>query len=136
MPRPPRHATAVGWLLPLLLITSCSGSGDDQSSPQALTVTLYKDLHAGEFAKVCALALPALLQRFTATGSDCQTYLGKKYDPTARAGFANVKVDAKAVQVNGDTAVVPESAVTFGGQPSSDGDTKLALRDGKWFVAG
>jgi len=133
MPRPV-HTIAV-LSLPLLL-AACSGGGGTQSSPQSLTAAVYDDFHAGEFSKACALVLPAALQRFTATGGDCQTYLGKKYDPTARAEFADVKVDAKAIQVNGDTAVVPESAVTFGGHPSSDGDTKLALRDGKWFVAG
>ncbi len=135
MPRPAR--TAAVLLPPLLLAAACSGGGDgSQSSPQALTRAVYEDLHAGQFAKACALVLPASLQRFTATGGDCQTYLGKKYDPTARAAFADVKVDAKAIQVNGDTAVVPESAVTFGGHPSSDGDTKVELRDGKWFVTG
>ncbi len=132
----PRHArTTVVLSLPLLL-TACSGGGGAQSSPQSLTAAVYDDVHAGEFSKACALVLPAALQRFTATGGDCQSYLGKKYDPTARAAFADVKVDAKAIQVNGDTAVVPESAVTFGGHPSSDGDTKVALQDGKWFVTG
>ncbi len=133
MPRPTR--TAAVLTLPLLL-TACSGGGGTQSSPQSLTTAVYDDLHAGEFGKACALVLPASLQRFTATGGDCQSYLGKKYDPTARAAFADVKIDAKAIQVNGDTAVVPESAVTFGGHPSSDGDTKVALQDGKWFVTG
>ncbi len=132
----PRHARTVAVLSIPLLLTACSGGGGTQSSPQSLTTAVYDDVHAGEFAKACALVLPAALQRFTASGGDCQTYLGKKYDPTARAGFADVKVDAKAVQVNGDTAVVPESAVTFGGHPSSDGDTKVALQDGKWFVTG
>lgn len=132
MPRPTRTAAV---LTLSLLLTACSGGGT-QSSPQSLTAAVYDDVHAGEFGKACALVLPASLQQFTATGGDCQSYLGKKYDPTARAGFADVKVDAKAIQVNGDTAVVPESAVTFGGHPSSDGDTKVALQDGKWFVTG
>ncbi len=132
----PRHARTAAVLTLPLLLTACSGGGGTQSSPQSLTAAVYDDVHAGEFSKACALVLPAALQRFTATGGDCQTYLGKKYDPTARAAFADVKVDAKAIQVNGDTAVVPESAVTFGGHPSSDGDTKVALQDGKWFVTG
>ena len=134
------HARTAAVLTFPLLLASCSGGGnsrtDDRSSPQALTVTVYDDLHAGEFAKVCGLLLPEAAKRIRDTGADCQTYLAKKYDTTARAAFARVKVDAKAIQVNGDTAVVPESAVTFDGRPSSDGGTKVALRDGKWFVAG
>jgi hypothetical protein len=133
MPRPAR--TVAVLTLPLLL-TACSGGGGAQSSPQSLTAAVYDDVHAGEFGKACALVLPAAMARFTAAGTDCQSFFAKQYDPGKRAGLADVKVDAKAVQVNGDTAVVPESAVTFGGRPSSDGDTKLALRDGKWFVAG
>jgi len=97
---------------------------------------VYDDVHSRDFAKVCGLLLPEALKRITDTGVECQSFLAKHYDPKARAGFADVKVDAKAIQVNGDTAVVPESAVTFGGRPSSDGDTKVALRDGKWSVAG
>ncbi len=132
----PRHARTVAVLTLPLLLAACSGGGGTQSSPQSLTAAVYDDVHAGDFGKVCGLLLPEALKRITDTGVDCQTYLAKHYDSKARAGFADVKVDAKAIQVNGDTAVVPESAVTFGGHPSSDGDTKLALHDGKWFVTG
>ena len=128
----PSHARTAGVLSLPLLLTACSGGGGTQSSPQSLTVAVYDDVHAGEFSKVCGLLLPEALKRITDTGVDCQRYLTKHYDPTARAGFA----DVKAIQVNGDTTVVPESAVTFGGQPSNDGDTKVALQDGKWSVAG
>ena len=121
--------------LPVLL-AACSGSGGGaQSTPQSLAAAVYDDLHAGEFAKICDLVLPDARHRFADAGTDCQTYFGKKYNPSVRAGFADVKVDAKAVQVNGDTAVVPESALTFSGHPSSDGDVTVALRDGKWFVS-
>ena len=133
----PRHARTAAVLSLPLLLTACSGGGaGTQSSPQSLTTAVYDDVHSGEFSKVCALVLPEARHLFTDSGTDCQSFLAKHYDPTARAGLADVKVDAKAIQVNGDTAVVPESAVTFGGHPSSDGDTKVALQDGKWFVAG
>ena len=135
----PRHARHAAVLLVPLLAAACSGSGDggaDRSSPQALTVTVYDDIHAGSFGKLCGLLLPEALKRITDTGVDCQTYLAKHYDATARAGFADPKVDKAAITVNGDTAVVPESAVTFGGKPSHDGDTKVALKGGKWSVAG
>jgi len=132
----PRHARTVAVLSLPLLLTACSGGGGTQSSPQSVTAAVYEDVHAGEFAKVCGLVLPASMARFTAAGTDCQSFFAKQYDPGRRAGLKDVKVDAKAIQVNGDTAVVPESAVTFGGHPSSDGDTKVALQDGKWFVTG
>ncbi len=135
MPRPLRHGTTIVLLLPLLLTASCSGSGDDQSSPQSLTAAVYKDLHAGHFQKACALVSPAALKRITDTGSDCASYIADHVDGAKRASYIDVKVDAKAIQVNGDTAVVPESAVTFGGQPSSDGDDKVILLNGKWFAA-
>lgn len=132
----PRHTRTVAALTLPLLLTACSGGGGIQSSPQSVTAAVYDDLHAGEFSKACALVLPTTMARFTAAGTDCQSFFAKQYDPGKRAALKDVKVDAKAIEVNGDTAVIPESAVTFGGHPSSDGDTKVALQDGKWFVTG
>lgn len=138
MPRKTRYAAV---LLAPLLATACSGSsggsgGGDRSSPEALTATVYRDLEAGLFGKVCGLFLPEALKCVTDTGVDCQTFLAKHYDPAARARFKDVKVDAGAVRVNGDTAVVPESAVTSGGRPSHDGDTKVAKTGSEWSIAG
>lgn len=134
-----RHRPVAVLLVPLLAAACSGGSGSsggaDRSSPQALTVTIYEDIHTGAFGKLCGLFLPEALKRITDTGVDCQTFLARHYDKTARAAFAGVKVDKNAIRVNGDTAVVPESAVTFGGHPSRDGDTKMTLTDGKWSVA-
>ena len=142
----PRHAlTATAALLVPLLAVACSGSsgsgasgsgGDDRSTPAGLTTTLYRHLAAGEFEKVCGLFGPVALKRITDTGADCQTFLAKHHDQAARAGLRDVKGDAGAIRVNGDTAVVPESAVTFGGQPSHDGDTQESKQDGRWGVSG
>ena len=143
MPRSTRTATAA--LLIPLLATACFGSsgstasgsgGEDRSSPAALTITLYRHLAAGKFEKVCGLFGPAALKRITDTGADCQPFLAKHYDEAARAGLRDVKVDASAIRVNGDTAVVPQSSVTFDGHPSHDGDTQESKQDGKWSISG
>ena len=123
-------------LMPLAL-SACGGSSsaaDAQSSPEGLVRTAYQDLAAGEFGKVCDLVLPDARAKFTRIGSDCQGYLAKQYDPAKRAALKGVKIDASRTRTNGDTAVVPEDAVTFRGQPSSDADTTTAKQDGKWWL--
>ena len=47
-----------------------------------------------------------------------------------------MKVESAVIRVNGDTAVVPDSAVTFGGMPSHDGNTQESRQGGTWSVAG
>lgn len=124
-------------LLPLTLAACGSASaskGDAQASPEGVVRVAYQDLAAGEFGKVCDLVLPDARAKFTRIGSDCQTYLAKQYDPTKRAGLTAVKIDASMTRTNGDTAVVPQDAVTFHGQPSSDADTTTAKQDGKWWL--
>lgn len=118
-----------------LLTAGCGGSGGDgQSSPEAVVAAVYTHIAVGEFEQACALVLPDSRGAFAAAGTDCQTFLAGKYDAGERVGFRDVRVDPTKVERNGDTAVVPEDAVTFGGRPSDDEDTPAVRQDGKWWV--
>lgn len=132
--RAARRRLAVVLVVPLL-VAGCGGGGtDEQSSPEAVVAAAYTHIAAGEFEQACALVLPDARGAFTAGGTDCQTYLARKYDPQEREAFRDVRVDTAKVEHDGDTALVPEQAVTFGGRPSNDDDTPTVRKDGKWWV--
>lgn len=134
---PTRIRTRVAaLLLPAALGLTACGGGGAQDSPQALTAAAYRHIAAGEFAQVCDLYLPSVRSRFANAGTDCQTYLAGQYAPGARATFKDPAVDGSKVRVNGDTAVIPVSAVSFAGQPSHDTATRAARQDGKWWLTG
>jgi len=44
-----------------------------------LTVTVYHDIHAGEFGELCGLLLPEALKRITDNGFDCQTFESARF---------------------------------------------------------
>lgn len=112
------------------------GAGDktEQSSPEAVVAAAYRHIAAGEFEQSCALVLPDARGAFAAAGTDCQSFLARKYDQQEREAFRDVRVDTTKIRRDGDTAVVPEAAVTFGGRPSHDDDTPTVRKDGKWWV--
>ena len=130
-----RRRLAVVLTVPLLA-AGCGGAGggDQQSSPEAVVAAVYNHVAAGEFEQVCALVLPDRRGAFAAAGTDCQTYVARNYDQQQRAAFRDVRVDTGKIRRDGDTAVVPEAAVTFGGRPSHDSDTMTVRKDGKWWI--
>jgi hypothetical protein len=85
---------------------------------------------------VCRLILPDQLPRFAASGSDCQTFMADHYPAELLAKIRDVGIDTSKIRRNGDTALIPEDAVTFGGEPSNDDDTKVVRRNGKWWIGG
>lgn len=131
--RPERRRLVVVLVVPLLA-AGCGGGGSEQSSPEAVVSAAYTHIASGEFEQACALFLPDARGAFAAAGTDCQSFLAGHYNPQGRDTFRDVRVDPAKVQRNGDTAVVPEEAVTFGGQRSSDEDTPTVKQDGKWWV--
>ena len=130
-----RRRLAVVLTVPLLAAgCGAAGGGDQQSSPEAVVSAVYNHIAAGEFEQVCALVLPDARSQFTAAGTDCQTFLAHHCDPQGRDAFRDVRVDPAKFRRNGDTAVVPEAGVTFGGRPSNDADTLTVRQDGKWWI--
>lgn len=113
---------------------SATGGGGEQTGPEAVVAAVYMHIAAGEFEQACALVLPSARGAFAAAGTDCQTFLADKYDQQEREAFRDVHVDPAQVQHDGDTARVPERAVTFGGEPSEDEDTPTVRQNGKWWV--
>lgn len=64
----------------------------------------------------------------------CETFFAEQYPAETRSAFAEVTVDEDALDTSADVVVIPESAVTFDGQPSTDGPTTVVERDGKWWI--
>jgi hypothetical protein len=128
--RPVRLGAAVG----LAFLAAACGGGS-QGSPEAVVRAVYERLGQGEFEQVCELVLPSLVAQYERMGGTCQLAVSQQYDEEDRASFVDVQVDPDLIEVNGDTATVPESAVTFAGEPSSDGSTDLVRQDGKWWIA-
>jgi hypothetical protein len=118
-----------------LACAACSGS-PDQDTPAAVVEAVYEHVAAGEFEQACELVLPQARDAYARQGGSCQAALADQYDPEDRASLADPQVDEDSIEVNGDTARVPESAVKFGGEPSGDGRTDLVRQDGKWWISG
>lgn len=123
-----RRRLALPLAFPLLASGCGGGGGGDQSSPEGVVAAAYTHIADGEFEQACALVLPDARGAFTAVGTDCQTFLAGKYDQQDREAFRDVRVDPAKIERNGDTAVVPEEAVTFAGRPSDDEDTPAVPR--------
>ena len=60
--------------------------------------------------------------------------MAKEYPPQKRSSLTDVEIDMGGVDTSADVVKIPQSAVTFGGKPSNDGDTTLLKRDGKWWI--
>ncbi len=137
--RAARRRLALVLVVPLLA-AGCGGDGADgggggeQSSPEAVVAAAYTHIAAGELERACALVLPDVRGAFAAAGTGCQTFLAGRYDRQERKAFRDVRVDPARVERDGDTALVPERAVTFGGRPSDDDDTPTVRQDGRWWV--
>ncbi|WP_404380512.1 hypothetical protein LL946_10825 [Knoellia locipacati] len=60
--------------------------------------------------------------------------MAKEYPPETRAKMTDVEIAMADVDTSADMVKIPEQAVSFGGQPSHDGDTTLVKRDGLWWI--
>jgi hypothetical protein len=114
------------------LATGCS-SGPDQSSPAAVLESAYRAVGEGDFTGACAMVDPEAKELMRLVGT-CESVFAEEYPPESRAAFAEVSVDEDALDTSADVVVIPESAVTFAGQPSTDGPTTVVERDGKWWI--
>ena len=123
---------AAGFGVAALILVAC-GVGP-QDSPAGVVSALYERLAAGEFGKACELVLPETRDALAKSGGNCESAFARLYPADKRKAIEDVAVDEKKVERNGDTARVPESAVTFGGEPSTDAATQTVRRDGKWWV--
>lgn len=70
-----------------------------------------------------------------AWGGSCEQAFAEEYLPEMRESLAQAEIDESELDLSADVVVIPDSAVTFGGEPSTDGDTTLIERDGKWWIS-
>lgn len=134
---PDRRPRLLPAALCVVAMTVSAGCGGGQDSPEALAENLYAAVADGEFEKACDLILPSIQAKFDQAGRSCQTEIAAQYDAEKRRAVEDVDVDPDKIETNGDTATVPEDAVTFDGKDSTDGSLMLAKQDGKWwFVDG
>jgi hypothetical protein len=126
------------WLVIVLVgvmgVSGCGG-GEPQDSPANVVSALYERVADGKFEQACELFTDEVLDAISANGLDCQTSLAAQYPVDKREDVRDVEVDEDAIEINGDTATVPASAVTFGNEPSSGADTQVVQRDGNWWIS-
>jgi len=120
-------------LAALLLTTAVAGCGE-QDSPQATTEAIYGHLAAQEFEEACALIDPKMVMLSEMFADSCASPMAEDRTAEEWGTLEGASVDAAQVQVSGDSATVPQAALSFDGEPSSHIDVSLSLDDGKWFV--
>jgi hypothetical protein len=111
-------------------------TSNTQSTPEGTVVAFYTAVAAGDLGTACTLTSPELDWPTLTQGTypTCEAALFTSYTVDNQRDFSDPAVDESKVQVNGENANVPESAVTFDGQPSTDGDNPLILIDGQWYL--
>ncbi|MGN6332985.1 MAG: hypothetical protein ACTHOD_15265 [Motilibacteraceae bacterium] len=105
------------------------------ASPAAVVTAFYQAMAKNDLATGCSLIDPSVIPQLLLKFGSCQLALKQHYTDALRAQIQDVKVDEGAVKVAGDGAFVPQSAITFGGQPSKDGDQQAIRLNGKWFLS-
>jgi hypothetical protein len=124
----------VAGVAALASLVGCGGD-DPQVSPASVIAALHERVADGEFEQACELFTHEVLDAISRGAGDCQTALAAQYPADRRDEIPDVEVDEDAIVVNGDTAIVPASAVDFGGEPSTGTDTQVVRRDDKWWIS-
>lgn len=140
-------------VIALLVLAGCSSKADDssdakstptptasvpstQATPEATVIAFYEAIADGDIEAACALISPDVdwPEATNEAFPTCQAALFTNYSTRGTARFNEVEVDDAKVTINGNTALVPEAAVTFAGKPSTDSDNPLILIDGRWYL--
>lgn len=139
-------------LVALLVLAGCSSNGDSsevistptstpsapstQATPDATVIAFYEAIAKGDVPTACTLMSPSIDWPTATKGAfpTCQAALFANYTIGGPSNFGDVAVDTSKVTIDGDSAVVPDAAVTFAGKPSGDSDNPLVRIDGKWFL--
>ena len=105
-----------------------------------MTEAFYHALGAQDGARACTLMTRSMQASVTGSGSDCATSVRTRSDSIAvaeRERLTRLVVDASAIEVTGDSASVPASALTSpGARTTETGAVQLAREDGSWKVNG
>src|SRR5215207_9755302 len=121
----------------IALVTPLGGCGgsNPQESPASVVIALHERVADGEFEQACELFTQEVLDAISQGGSVCQTALAAQYPADRREEIHDVEVDDDMIELNGDTATIPASAVAFDEEPSTGSDTQVVRRDDKWWIS-
>lgn len=119
--------------LALMVAVSGCGSGE-QDSPESVVEAAYAAISEGKFADACEYVDEQAKDAIGRFGATCETAMAKEYPAEKRRAMKDVDVDSDALDMSADVVTVPETAVTFDGKASADGDTTVIERDGKWWI--
>ena len=118
----------------LLAAAGCSSPDDSsvQSTPQGTVKAFYEAIAFDDVSAACRLESPDI--DWIKLGGSCSDVVTANYPPGQSTNFADVAVDASKVTIDGDTALVPAGAVTFGGAPGKDGNNHLVRIKDQWYL--
>lgn len=130
-----RHQATLAAAAVCTSLLGCSG-GSAQGSPSEVLTSAYEAVSEGDFTRACTYVDPEAKRALAFFAGTCESAFAREYPPDVRAGLGDVEIDEAQLDLSADIVVIPESAVTFDGQPSTDGDTTVVERDGMWWITG
>ena len=118
------------------LLTSLASCSPAHAGPAEVVTEFYQDLGRGETGKACDLLAEEMRSFVASVGQSCEAVLADDSDSDLRrAAMRDVKVDSSKVKTSGDTATIPNDAVTFRGSVEpGDGTIHLIRRGGDWLI--
>lgn len=122
----------VGAVTVALVLPGCSSG--DQNSPEGTLKAAYLAINEGNFGNACKFVDEQTKKSLAIFGSTCEVAMAMEYPPETRTKMTDIEISMADVDTSADVVKIPEQAVSFGGQPSHDGDTTLVERDGKWWI--
>lgn len=111
----------------------------DQSTPGLAARSYFTAVGDARFADACRVLAPVVRARYASAGQDCQTALAGLFDEETRAAIGKVVAEDSAVEITGDTALVPGTALTRsdlpdGAERPSFPDVRASRQGGLWYL--
>lgn len=111
----------------------------DQSTPGVAAAGYFTAGGDVRFADACAVLAPVVRARYASAGQDCQTGLADLLEEPTQAAIGTVTEDGSAVEVTGDTALVPGSALSRsdlpdGAQRPRFPDVRASRPNALWYL--
>lgn len=111
----------------------------DRTAPGATAAAYFEAVRDARFGDACSLIAPVVLAPYASDGKDCQTELSALFDERTRAAIGDVTADESMVQVVGDTATAPGSALSRTDLPAGAAaplfpDIRATRQGGIWYL--
>lgn len=111
----------------------------DRTRPGATAAAYFGAVAQARFTDACSMLAPVMQQRYASAGQDCPTAMAGLFDGRTLAAIGDVAADESQVQVVGDTATIPGSALRRADLPGGAGapsfpDVRATRMDGAWYL--